>query len=280
MSPRAYRLSRSQLDLSLECARCYWRQAHGVKRPPGLPFTINSAIDKRLKEEFDTFRQQRRPHPAVPTHLVPATHPQLDAWRNNFKGVEARHPSGVVVCGAIDDLWADGKNYYVADYKATGSQSVTCWPRDKRQLEIYRWLLVKNGLNMAPIGYRVAVQVDHGVMKFTLFDLIDGKSPAPARLIFRFFTEAVALDDSWVAEAIDRALAIRSQREMPPPGGVDGACKYCAYFSEVANQDFGRGQKAQEEKENESKAKEEKGQANEDQAPGHEVDSGDDDSSL
>lgn len=244
MSSPVWRLSRSQLDLSLECARCFWRLRRGCPRPPGLPFTLNSAIDRRLKTEFDDFRQRRAAHPGMPSHLTPFQDWRLDRWRNTFQGVEHLFEPGIVVCGAVDDLWTDGSQVYVADYKATGSKNVRCWPRDKRQLEIYSWLLKKNGLAVAPVGYRLVAHADPNVLKFTLFELAE--RPQPARLIFRLRCEEVRLDDRWVESAVHGAIEISKLREAPVAGGVDGPCNYCDFLSRAVKLERrGDGEKGQ-----------------------------------
>jgi hypothetical protein len=60
-SPEAesFRISRSKLDLYMECPRCfYFDRRLGVGRPPGYPFNLNSAADALLKREFDTHRRR------------------------------------------------------------------------------------------------------------------------------------------------------------------------------------------------------------------------------
>ena len=49
-----FKLSRSRIDLSLNCPRCFYLDRKlGVGRPPGFPFALNSAVDALLKQEFD-----------------------------------------------------------------------------------------------------------------------------------------------------------------------------------------------------------------------------------
>jgi len=52
-----FKLSRSKIDLFLQCPRCFYIDNRlGVARPPGYPFTLNSAVDHLLKKEFDPVR--------------------------------------------------------------------------------------------------------------------------------------------------------------------------------------------------------------------------------
>src|SRR3989338_3335863 len=61
-----WKLSRSKIDLFLECPRCFYLDNRlGVARPPGFPFTLNSAVDRLLKKEFDIHRAGRTAHPLM-----------------------------------------------------------------------------------------------------------------------------------------------------------------------------------------------------------------------
>jgi len=52
-----FRISRSKVDLFLNCPCCFYLDVRlGVKRPPGFPFNLNSAVDALLKKEFDHYR--------------------------------------------------------------------------------------------------------------------------------------------------------------------------------------------------------------------------------
>ena len=120
-----WKLSRSKIDLFKECPRCFYIDNKlGVKRVPGFPFSINSAVDYLLKQEFDAFRLKNEQHPIQKEYGIdarPMSHAELDEWRRNFGGIRYLHePTGFLVTGAIDDLWINGKEeYIVVDYKAT-----------------------------------------------------------------------------------------------------------------------------------------------------------------
>lgn len=52
-----FRLSRSKIDLFINCPRCFYLDRKlGVAQPLGYPFSLNSAVDKLLKKEFDLHR--------------------------------------------------------------------------------------------------------------------------------------------------------------------------------------------------------------------------------
>ena len=57
-------LSRSKIELFIDCPRCFWLDvARGIPRPSGPPFTLNNAVDALMKAEFDRFRVAGEPHP-------------------------------------------------------------------------------------------------------------------------------------------------------------------------------------------------------------------------
>jgi len=68
--------SRTAVDLFCECPRCFYLlHQKGLKRPPGYPFTLNAAVDKLAKEEFDTYRKAQTNHPIMPnTNTSPILH--------------------------------------------------------------------------------------------------------------------------------------------------------------------------------------------------------------
>ncbi len=162
-----WKLSRSKIDLFLECPRCFYIDNKlGVKRVPGYPFAINDAVDKLLKQEFDVHRVKGEQHPLQTQYGIdarPVAHDELNEWRRNFGGVRHFHEkTGMTVTGAIDDLWINKNNeYIVVDYKATAKdEAVTeldkAWQDGyKRQMEVYQWLVRKNGLTVSDTGYFV-----------------------------------------------------------------------------------------------------------------------------
>lgn len=120
-----YKISRSKIDLFMQCPRCFWLDVRlKITRPSSPPFQINKAIDELFKKEFDSYRAKGEPHPIMLDNKVkalPMQHEKLDEWRYNFKGVTTLHePTNLHVFGAIDDIWVDDDGEtVVVDYKAT-----------------------------------------------------------------------------------------------------------------------------------------------------------------
>src|SRR3990167_1964194 len=90
-SEEPFVVSRSGIDLFVQCARCFYLDKRlGVGRPPGFPFSLNSAVDALLKKEFDIHRAKKSAHPLMTEYkidAIPFAHPDLDKWRENFFGV-------------------------------------------------------------------------------------------------------------------------------------------------------------------------------------------------
>jgi len=227
---KPYKLSRSKIDLFLECPRCFYLDRRlGVGRPPGFPFTLNSAVDALLKKEFDTHRASGRPHPLIEAYGVdamPVSHDDLDTWRQNFVGIQFFHDTtNLIITGAIDDLWQNSQNeYIVVDYKATATNGkITGLTKGhhagyKRQMEIYQWLLRRNGLRVSDTGYFVYC---NGQKDRDAFD---------AKLEFDVTLIPYTGDDEWVEQAVIDAHACL-QRDHAPDAAHE--CDYCAYLSAV-----------------------------------------------
>jgi hypothetical protein len=81
-SEKPFKLSRSKIDLFLDCPRCFYMDRKlGVGRPPGYPFALNSAVDALLKQEFDIHRANGTKHPLIEKYGVdarPIAHDELD----------------------------------------------------------------------------------------------------------------------------------------------------------------------------------------------------------
>ena len=162
-----FKLSRSKIDLFVECPRCFYIDRRlGVGRPPGFPFALNSAVDALLKKEFDIHRAAKTAHPLIQKYgvdAVPASHADLDTWRHNFTGIQHLHkPTNLLIFGAIDDLWFNSAGeYIVVDYKSTSKdEEITALDKEwqngyKRQMEVYQWLLRQNGYKVSNTGYFV-----------------------------------------------------------------------------------------------------------------------------
>lgn len=100
-SIESFRLSRSKIDLFINCPRCFYLDRKlGVAQPPGYPFSLNSAVDKLLKKEFDLHRTKDTAHPLMKAYGIdarPVHHEKLDIWRESFVGVDYTHPETRII---------------------------------------------------------------------------------------------------------------------------------------------------------------------------------------
>lgn len=220
-----FRVSRSKIDLFLNCARCFYLDRRlGVSQPPGFPFNLNSAVDKLLKKEFDIHRAAGTPHPLMTSYgvdAVPFAHDQLNEWRENFKGVTFLHePTNLVITGAVDDVWKNPPGeLIVVDYKATSKDGEVNIDAEwqigyKRQMEVYQWLLRQNDFKVSDTGYFVYCNGDTDKKAF------DGKLEFDIKLI------PYTGNDGWVEGAILELYQCLIADKLPQPG-ID--CDFCTY---------------------------------------------------
>lgn len=223
----AFKISRSKIDLFIQCPRCFWLDARlKIGRPKGPPFTLNSAVDELLKKEFDALRKNGKQHQIQIDYKIdakPVAHDQLNAWRHNFTGVQYLHePTNFLVFGAIDDLWQNSKGQYIVlDYKATSKMGKidvlgdASWhDQYRRQLAVYQWLLRGNGLKVSSTGYWVYANA------------IKSRDGFDGRLEFELTLIEETIDDKWIEPTLLKIKQTLESDEMPK--NADG-CEFCAY---------------------------------------------------
>jgi len=224
-SDKPFKLSRSRLDFFIECPRCFYIDRRlGIDRPSMPGWTLNSAVDELLKREFDSYRERGKPHPLMVEYgvdAVPFAHDDLDDWRNNFKGVQYHDAErNLLLFGAVDDVWVnDAGELIVVDYKATStSREITLngpyRQGYKRQMEIYQWLLRKNGFSVSNTGYFVYA---NGIKDSEAFD---------KKLVFTLILLRYDGDDSWVDGHVEKVYRCL-QADQVPESSSD--CEFCAY---------------------------------------------------
>lgn len=224
----SFRLSRSKLDLFIECPRCFWLDRRkGIGRPPGYPFNLNSAVDALLKKEFDTHRKAGTVHPLVRAfglELVPFQHDFIEEWRDSLRrGITYPVPgTNLVLTGGVDDVWVDPSSgeLTIVDYKATSKDGEVSLDADwqigyKRQMEIYQYLFRRNGHQVSRTGYFVYC---NGRTDGAAFD---------GKLEFDIKILPYVGDDSWVEGKVLEAHKLLNQGEMPVMGED---CDYCRYY--------------------------------------------------
>jgi hypothetical protein len=221
------RLSRSKIELFIECPRCFYADVKlKKKRPPTFPFTLNNAVDSLLKKEFDEFRKSGVAHPIQENSgFIPAIHNSLELWRNPFKGGISflDEKQSCTYYGAIDDIWINGdEQFAVVDYKATAKETaVTMLPEwassYARQLSFYSYLFHKNGYKMYSKGFLVYMTA------------ITSHSRLASHLKFESSLIEVDLDMSWIEPTIDNIHKVLVQSNFPDKSNN---CKYCQFIED------------------------------------------------
>jgi len=219
------KLSPSSLNLYLECPRCFWlEKKQGVRRPQPYPYALNAAVDLLLKEEFDDYRKKGEVHPLLAAHNIQAklfpNQELLNQWRNNFSGIRYYDEElDATVFGAVDDIleFPDGK-LAPLDYKSTGSATANVYDRFQLQMDVYTYLLEKNGFSTPRKGYLA-------------FYIVDKKSGFDDRLPFRKEIQEIQTDPSDLPELIKEAVSLL-RRMAPPPHSQE--CQYGQWLKKVS----------------------------------------------
>lgn len=225
-----YKLSRSKIELFMQCPRCFWLgERLQIKRPSSPPFNINKTIDELFKKEFDEHRAAGTPHPIMKDNslkAVPYQHADLDRWRHNFTGIQTLHkPTNLQIFGAVDDIWINqDKELIVVDYKATSKNKEVSIDSDwqisyKRQIEIYQWLLRQNDFKVSDVGYFVYTNARMDS------DAFGDKLEFVTKLI------PYSGKSDWVDKILAKMKDTLENDEMPPVGeaAMGGPCEHCEY---------------------------------------------------
>jgi len=224
-SKQPFKLSRSKIDLFLECPRCFYLDRRLGLGRPGMPdWALNSAVDQLLKNEFDLLREKGEQHKLMKKYdidAIPFSHPDIDKWRNNFVGKQYLHEdTNFLIFGAIDDVWVNKKGeLLIVDYKATSTSKEISLEDEykqgyKKQMEIYQWIFRKSGFKVNNTGYFVFANASKNRPSF------DG------RLEFEVTIVKYKGDDSWVEPTIYDMKKCLDSDKIPD---ADPDCEYCMY---------------------------------------------------
>lgn len=219
-------LSPNSLNLYLECPHCFWlEKKEHIKRPPPYPYALNTAVDILLKQEFDSYRSKGERHPLLISHNIPArlfsNQNLLNQWRSNFSGIRYYDSElDATLFGAVDDIleFEDGK-LAPLDYKSTGSKVAHIYDRFQIQMDVYTYLLEKNGFLTPRKGYLAFYVVDKG----NGFD---------DRLPFKKELHEIETNPEDIYELFREAVAVL-KRLTPPPHSQD--CKFGQWLKSAKN---------------------------------------------
>ena len=222
-----WKLSRSKIDLFIECPRCFYIDNKlGTKRPSIPSFNLNIAVDTLFKREFNTHRIQKTAHPLMIAYnidAIPFSHPQLEVWQDAFQGITYLDTgSKLLVSGAVDDIWVTPENsLIIVDYKATSKEgtitslSDSSWEDQyKRQVGVYQWLFEQNGFSVSKTAYFVYANGNAGARAFN------------NTLEFETTVIPCVGETEWIQPTLTRIKACLESEHFPESGD---SCEYCPY---------------------------------------------------
>jgi len=229
-SKTPFKISRSKIDFYLECPHCFYIDRKlGISRPDMPGWSLNSAVDILLKNEFDLFREQQKPHHLMVANnitAIPFSHPNLHIWRDDVNqkiGASMLHQkTNLIIHGMIDDVWQNTKTkeLHIVDYKSTSTYGEVSLDGEykegyKKQMAIYQWIFRQLGFKVSKTGYFVYA---NGIKDF-------GKT-FNNKLEFKTTILPYDADDSWVEPTILELKKCLDSDKVPLP---NDDCKYCGY---------------------------------------------------
>jgi hypothetical protein len=223
------KLSWSKINLFLQCERCFFKeQKFNIKRPGLSPdfFYLNNVVDELWKNEFDQYRNLKKPHPIMVNNkidAIPFMHKYLDQWRN-YKAGGIKYTDEVnklELSGVIDELWINEQNELIlVDFKATAKSSKIIFSEknkwsnvNERQISFYAFLF-------SNLGYKVSA------ISYFIYSSANIKSTFNQRLEFESSVIPYNIDCSWIGKTIyDIRICLDSN--SIPQAATD--CQYCKF---------------------------------------------------
>ena len=197
----------------------------GIKRPAPFPYTLNQAVDKLLKEEFDYYRKRGEVPSLILENKIPASlfsnQELLNQWRTDAVGIRYYDEKlDAVLFGTLDDVleFKNGK-FAPLDYKTTGSDDPEIYDRFQLQMDVYTFLLEKNGFPTLRKG-------------FLAFYVVDRNNGFKDRLPFKKKIVSIDTNPSDIPELFGDAVRLLRQKNLPTHS-VD--CKYGKWLNQILN---------------------------------------------
>ncbi len=230
---KPFRISRSKIDAFLSCPKCFYLdRVLGIGQPPGYPFSLNSAVDKLLKKEFDIHRAEHTAHPLMKAYgldAVPFENKKMDEWRDSLKrGITyLDEKTNLFITGGVDDVWVKPSGeLIIVDYKATSKEAEVTLDAEwqdgyKRQMEVYQWLFRKNDFKVSDTGYFVYCNGKTDGKAF------DGKLEFDIKLL------PYIGNSDWIEGTIKDIYKCLNSKQIPES---NPDCDYCQYVEAVKKQ--------------------------------------------
>lgn len=223
MSSSVIKLSPSTISLFMECPRCFWLQFNkNIHRPRGIFPSLSGGMDGVIKKYYDKYRKQGKLPPEIEGKVTGKLFDDeklLKSWQSNWEGLSYYDKSlKALMKGVLDDCLVDNDFYIPLDYKTRGYElKEDTSSYYQHQLDIYCYLLSKNGYKIANYAYLVYYfprQVaENGRVEF---EIVPKKLETDITRAEKLFKDAVAC-----------------LRGLEPEHHSDSACEFCNWGSEA-----------------------------------------------
>lgn len=223
-----YKLSRSKIDLFMQCPRCFYLdRRQGIFRPSLPSFSLNNAVETLLKKEFDLLRVKGESHTLMKKYkidAVPFKHAEMDRWKESFKGKEyLERENNFIITGSIDDIWQNTQGeLLIIDYEATSTDRTINLNDEykdiyKRRMEIYQWIFRNAGYKVSRTGY------------FLFANAGKNKSEFDGKLEFELSLIPYTGDTSWILPTLSKIRTLLVSDTVPD---FNFGCDWCKFVKE------------------------------------------------
>lgn len=144
-----YKLSPSKLNMLMDCPRCFWRaMVQKVEFPGGPMAGIVMKIDSIIKHYFNKYREKNQLPPIIKGQV------KGRLAKNMPKTLNYEESKDIIITGRPDDYLEieDGK-IVAFDHKTKSSPPEEVHEAHQLQMDIYSYLLIKNGYPTANKAY-------------------------------------------------------------------------------------------------------------------------------
>lgn len=200
MKKQEIKISPNSLDLYFECPLCFWLKINkNIERPIPFPYELNTEVDKILKQDFNKHRKKSGKHPLLEANNIPAklfnNQKLLNKWRNPKQGLSYFDKKlQVELFGVPDDILVFKAGELAPfDYKSTANSISKIYDRFQIQMDIYTYLLEKNGYNTPRKG-------------ILAFYIVDKDNPFKDKLPFRKEIYTINTDPEYVYDMLEEAV--------------------------------------------------------------------------
>jgi len=148
-TPSTVQLSPAKLNLLRECPRCFWLDiVKKISRPRGPMSSIPIKMDSIIKKYFDKYRERNELPPIIKGNISGKLPKDMPATLYHMEN------SRVKLMGRPDEYLEVDKGFIVPfDHKTKSKPPETPHPAYQLQLDVYSYLLKKNGYSTTNIGY-------------------------------------------------------------------------------------------------------------------------------